>query len=92
MQYTRNVQQRLRKEGQIYQVNDSMSVRQWIEQNPESVILYQEQDTTRNQPFILVFAAPWMQSKFVKEAQVPTDNTHVVQSVSTRKSWFVGFD
>ncbi|KAL3701153.1 hypothetical protein R1sor_019175 [Riccia sorocarpa] len=58
-----NVQAALRRQSQVYSSCDATSVRMWVQSNSEKIIFYQERKPEENQPFICVWATPWMISK-----------------------------
>ncbi|KAL3679348.1 hypothetical protein R1sor_022304 [Riccia sorocarpa] len=75
----RNVQARLRKDGQLYHQEDGQAIRQWTERHPEHVIYYQEQNRKKDKSFCLVFRTPWMlknMAVYGQEGAVAMDATH----------------
>ncbi|KAL3698676.1 hypothetical protein R1sor_012752 [Riccia sorocarpa] len=75
----RNIQNRLRRDGQLYHTNDAQAVRQWSERFPDHVLHYEEQNKTEGKLFCLVFCTPWMLRNLAiygHEGAVCLDATH----------------
>ncbi|KAL3681885.1 hypothetical protein R1sor_024841 [Riccia sorocarpa] len=75
----RNIQARMRREGQLYHQDDAQALWQWVERNPTSVLLYQEQSRKEDKLFFLVVSTPWMLRKLAKyghQNAICMDATH----------------
>ncbi|KAL3680288.1 hypothetical protein R1sor_023244 [Riccia sorocarpa] len=75
----RNIQARLRKDGQIYHHDDAQAVRQWVQRYPEFVIQYVEQSRKHDKLFSLFIITPWMLKNLVRyghKRAVCMDATH----------------
>ncbi|KAL3677032.1 hypothetical protein R1sor_026980 [Riccia sorocarpa] len=75
----RNIQNRSRRDGQLYHTNDAQAVRQWSERFPDHVLHYEEQNKTEAKLFCLVFCTPWMLRNLAiygHEGAVCLDATH----------------
>ncbi|CAM6109491.1 unnamed protein product [Calypogeia fissa] len=63
-----NIRVTINKKKQGWSSDDATSVKMWVEQNPDHILVYREANEATGDKFLLAWASPWQMQTFATDA------------------------